>query len=84
MPRELTARMLKRKVERWGWYSRRLIIVVFEDGKMALVDPEAGTYSSVRAWNPSNRAAMLANARNPGGGRPLHEIIGMARVEKHG
>lgn len=56
--RPLTNRMLKRRVAKWGYlssYTKELIVVVFEDGKMALVDVETMKYSSIRAWNLQTR-----------------------------
>jgi len=77
--RKLSKRMLKRKVARWGWYGSK-IIVEFQDGKLALVDPAKREYSSIRAWNPFNRLHYLAHAKRSFHGR-LEELI--ERVARH-
>ena len=67
MARRLSERMLRRRVARWGYpYSKTkdVIVVVFEDGKMALVYPRRALYSSIRAWNPAVRDAWRAAARH--------------------
>lgn len=80
MPRKLSDRMLKRKVKKWGWYSRRLIIIVFRDGKMALVNPLDETYSSIRAWNPWIREQYIRTASNRADGATLAEVLATARA----
>lgn len=65
MRRRISPRMAGRRVARWGWYiDDKIIVVVFDDGKMALVNPFNYTYSSIRAWNPVIRARYMRTARN--------------------
>ena len=49
MPRPIYEMLLKKRVKRWGWLSKKLVIVVFEDGKMGIINVEKGTYRAVRA-----------------------------------
>ena len=51
MPRKLSKYILRKRVSRWGPHSDSSIVVVFKDGKMAVVDVNAGIYWSVKAWN---------------------------------
>ena len=78
--RQLTKRMLKRRVKRWGWYLEGVIIVVFRDGKMALVDVEDETYSSIRAWNPWIRANYARIADTKADGATLAEVLQLAKA----
>ena len=78
--RKLSKYMLRRKVVAWGWYGPRLIVVEFQDGKLALVDPAKREYSSIRAWNPANRMWYRQHAKHRFHGR-LEELL--ARVARH-
>lgn len=78
--RRISDRMMRRRVERWGWYSERLLVVVFSDGKMAFVDPAEEKYSSIRAWNAwiRNEYARLANIHAEG--LTLGDVVRLARA----
>ena len=62
--RQLSKRMLKRKVKKWGWYegTHHTIVVIFDDGKMALVNIYDRAYSSIRAWSPWVRSRYAGMA----------------------
>ncbi|MEB3861490.1 MAG: hypothetical protein GSR84_04630 [Desulfurococcales archaeon] len=80
MPRRLSERMLKRKVSRWGPIYRNHIVVVFQDGKIALVNPLDETYSSVRAWNPWVREQYHRAASIRADGATLAEVLAIAKA----
>ncbi len=80
MPRKLSERMLKRRVARWGPIYKNHIVVVFEDGKIAIVDPTTETYSSVRAWNPWIRDSYARQARHHADGATLAEVLQLAKA----
>ena len=80
MPRKLSERMLKRRVARWGPIYKNHIVVVFQDGKIALVNPLDETYSSIRAWNPWIREGYLRTANIRADGATLAEILQLARA----
>jgi len=76
--RPLSPRMLSRRVRAWGPWGPQSIIVVFEDGKLAIVNPAKREYTSVRAWNPAVRAELRAAARHAWNGT-LAELLAKLR-----
>jgi len=73
--RKLSKYMLRRKVAAWGWYSQRLLIIEFQDGRLALVDPAKREYRSIRAWNVYNRLHYRQHAKQRFHALTLEELL---------